>query len=566
MQAKLVIVSGNASKKEIVLKQFPFRMGRSSKADLPIAHQLVSREHCEINEYEGALTVRDLGSSNGTYINAAKISETVFLRPGDKLTVGPLTFAAVYKHSGKFPTVGETAEEDAEEIFECEMEPVEEEEEAEAEPVGWKPPAGPPLDSSANFDFGASSVDEDEEEEAEPEPIPAPKVAPKPGAKLPPSPAPAAKAPAKPAAAAQSPAKPAAPAKPTAPAKPAAAAKSPAPTQPPTPVKPAAAAKPMPPVKPAAAPPPAVKAAASPPPKPAAAAKAPAKPIEPEPESDDSSRFDFLRDLSGSSARVEADPPRPDEAEAAAASAPFLEEDSDDEVEAEVEAEGDSNVGIGGAEAVDEPAQGSSVKGSQSSVMELTLDFVVDDDDEPVPTVKPIQPKPVHAAQKPEPAPKPAGKPAVAAPGQGPAAAAAPGKGTSPVKPAAGGGGKGKSKNDDASSESRMFGDLVLDEPQQAGSNDSAAWVLNEDGSSKNITRDLKADSLLNMTLADIEKPKGGKKLPPRRKDAAPRTPPRTGPAPNARPAPADDENPFAFLAGQEVDDDSDDEIPKFEP
>ena len=37
------------------------------------------------------LTVRDLGSRNGTFVNGERVDETI-LEPGDKMQIGPLNF------------------------------------------------------------------------------------------------------------------------------------------------------------------------------------------------------------------------------------------------------------------------------------------------------------------------------------------------------------------------------------------------------------------------------------------------------------------------------------------
>jgi hypothetical protein len=51
--------------------------------------------HCEIYESNGYLVVRDLDSLNGTYVNSQRVTETV-LPPGELLTLGAVTFRAVY--------------------------------------------------------------------------------------------------------------------------------------------------------------------------------------------------------------------------------------------------------------------------------------------------------------------------------------------------------------------------------------------------------------------------------------------------------------------------------------
>jgi pSer/pThr/pTyr-binding forkhead associated (FHA) protein len=97
MHAKLVVVGGDAKAAEIRLK-LPTVIGRGRDASLTLPHPLVSRQHCEIFESEGQLMVRDLGSLNGTYINNQRITEAV-LPSGDLLTIGTVTFRAVYSDS-----------------------------------------------------------------------------------------------------------------------------------------------------------------------------------------------------------------------------------------------------------------------------------------------------------------------------------------------------------------------------------------------------------------------------------------------------------------------------------
>ena len=68
-------------------------LGRRPDCDLRIPTRDVSRRHCEIGpgEKRSELVVRDLGSSNGTFVNDKRVAEAK-LKPGDRLTVGPVTF------------------------------------------------------------------------------------------------------------------------------------------------------------------------------------------------------------------------------------------------------------------------------------------------------------------------------------------------------------------------------------------------------------------------------------------------------------------------------------------
>jgi pSer/pThr/pTyr-binding forkhead associated (FHA) protein len=94
MDAKLVVVGGNAKPADIKLK-LPVTIGRGRHATLVVPHPLVSRQHCEIHEIDGSLVVRDLDSLNGTFVNNNRIDEAV-LPPGGLLTLGSITFRAVY--------------------------------------------------------------------------------------------------------------------------------------------------------------------------------------------------------------------------------------------------------------------------------------------------------------------------------------------------------------------------------------------------------------------------------------------------------------------------------------
>ena len=101
MKAKLVVVGGDAKPSEMDL-DLPAVIGRGRSASPTLPHPLVSREHCEIYDSEGRLHVRDLGSLNGTYVGNERI-EDVVLPAGGLLTVGTVTFRAVYEDPGKDP-------------------------------------------------------------------------------------------------------------------------------------------------------------------------------------------------------------------------------------------------------------------------------------------------------------------------------------------------------------------------------------------------------------------------------------------------------------------------------
>ncbi len=73
-------------------------VGRSQKCGLQIASAAVSRRHCEIRVRENAVSVIDLGSSNGTFVDAHRLSpgDESPLPSGARLNVGGVRFMVRY--------------------------------------------------------------------------------------------------------------------------------------------------------------------------------------------------------------------------------------------------------------------------------------------------------------------------------------------------------------------------------------------------------------------------------------------------------------------------------------
>jgi pSer/pThr/pTyr-binding forkhead associated (FHA) protein len=69
-------------------------VGRAARADFIVDAALVSRVHCRLSALPtGELEVRDLASTNGTYVNGARV-ETARLATGDRLKVGRVELLA----------------------------------------------------------------------------------------------------------------------------------------------------------------------------------------------------------------------------------------------------------------------------------------------------------------------------------------------------------------------------------------------------------------------------------------------------------------------------------------
>jgi adenylate cyclase len=71
-------------------------VGRCADATVRIEDLEVSRCHCDISQVGDILMVRDMDSTNGTFINGLKISEA-HLMPGDELKIGKTAVLVHYE-------------------------------------------------------------------------------------------------------------------------------------------------------------------------------------------------------------------------------------------------------------------------------------------------------------------------------------------------------------------------------------------------------------------------------------------------------------------------------------
>lgn len=63
-------------------------LGRSDEADIVIDDPYASEFHLRLVAQEGGLTLHDLGSTNGTYLNGRRVTAPTELRRGDAVQVG----------------------------------------------------------------------------------------------------------------------------------------------------------------------------------------------------------------------------------------------------------------------------------------------------------------------------------------------------------------------------------------------------------------------------------------------------------------------------------------------
>tara|TARA_B100001248_G_scaffold262695_1_gene261023 strand:- start:11194 stop:12765 length:1572 start_codon:yes stop_codon:yes gene_type:complete len=80
----LRILNGPQSGENYPLKEGENFIGRNPNLDISLSQKGVSKRHCKIKVEGNVITLIDLGSSNGTFVNGKMIKEHV-LQPGDKI-------------------------------------------------------------------------------------------------------------------------------------------------------------------------------------------------------------------------------------------------------------------------------------------------------------------------------------------------------------------------------------------------------------------------------------------------------------------------------------------------
>jgi pSer/pThr/pTyr-binding forkhead associated (FHA) protein len=86
-QPKLIISQGDSQPVTVELRDEYTHLGRADDNELPIPEPSISSRHCVFLLSGSDVIVRDLNSSNGTYVNGEPVTETI-LQPGDNIQVG----------------------------------------------------------------------------------------------------------------------------------------------------------------------------------------------------------------------------------------------------------------------------------------------------------------------------------------------------------------------------------------------------------------------------------------------------------------------------------------------
>jgi EAL domain-containing protein (putative c-di-GMP-specific phosphodiesterase class I) len=87
-----------------------FTVGRKNDSSLCIPSPSVSREHAELTVVEDGLLLRDLGSTNGTYVNGTRAAQPCTVHHGDLLQFGQVIFRVMQQSTETGP---QTIQEDS---------------------------------------------------------------------------------------------------------------------------------------------------------------------------------------------------------------------------------------------------------------------------------------------------------------------------------------------------------------------------------------------------------------------------------------------------------------------
>ncbi|MFY2563709.1 FHA domain-containing protein [Corallococcus terminator] len=93
----LKFISGKYQGGEFPLKaEKQIVIGRSSELDMVLVEDMVSRKHAKISFSDGKITIEDLGSTNGTFVNGEKVKQAR-LKEGDRILIGTSILKLVHQ-------------------------------------------------------------------------------------------------------------------------------------------------------------------------------------------------------------------------------------------------------------------------------------------------------------------------------------------------------------------------------------------------------------------------------------------------------------------------------------
>ncbi len=87
----VIVLVGSQFQPPACRVKLPALIGRGEDVSVAINDPLISRQHCRLEEKDGAVVVTDLSSLNGTFVGSRRIHAAI-CPLGELLTVGPVSF------------------------------------------------------------------------------------------------------------------------------------------------------------------------------------------------------------------------------------------------------------------------------------------------------------------------------------------------------------------------------------------------------------------------------------------------------------------------------------------
>jgi pSer/pThr/pTyr-binding forkhead associated (FHA) protein len=92
MSVKILVVHGKPAGKSLVFPAGDHYLGRGPECQVRFNSDWVSRQHCLLRVTAEGVSLRDLGSRNGTLVNGQLLSGECALKEGDQVQIGPVVF------------------------------------------------------------------------------------------------------------------------------------------------------------------------------------------------------------------------------------------------------------------------------------------------------------------------------------------------------------------------------------------------------------------------------------------------------------------------------------------
>ncbi len=90
----LIVTDAESEPRTVALTAEGITIGRGDSCQIVLSDTYASQFHARVFSRDGGWFVEDLGSTNGTYLNRAKVAEPTPLGIGDEIRIGKTTLEA----------------------------------------------------------------------------------------------------------------------------------------------------------------------------------------------------------------------------------------------------------------------------------------------------------------------------------------------------------------------------------------------------------------------------------------------------------------------------------------